>query len=45
MDILSIIQAEKENGSLLDVLKAVQDVEGYLSEDAIRSVAAAHQGN
>ncbi len=39
MDILSIIQAEKENGSLLDVLKAVQAVEGYLSEDAIRKVA------
>ena len=42
MDILSIIQAEKENGSLLDVLKAVQDVEGYLSEDAVRKVAAAY---
>lgn len=42
MDILSTIQAEKENGSLLDVLKAVQAVEGYLSEDAIRMVAAAY---
>lgn len=42
MDILSMIQAEKESGSLLDVLKAVQAVEGYLSEDAIRKVAAAY---
>lgn len=42
MDISSRIQTEMEKGSLLDVLKAAQEAEGYLSEDVIRQVAAAY---
>lgn len=42
MNISQVIQSEKEKGGLLDVLKAVQREEGYLSEEAIRAVAAAY---
>ena len=37
-----VIEEYKSSGGILDVLKAVQAVEGYLSDDAIADVAAAY---
>ena len=42
MDYGKIIQDSRSKGGMLDVLKAVQAAEGYLSEEGIRAVAEAY---
>lgn len=42
MDYRKIIREMSTKGGMLDVLKALQEAEGYLSEDAMRAVASAY---
>lgn len=42
MEYSKIIQDSRSKGGILDVLKAVQAAEGYLSEEGIRAVAEAY---
>lgn len=42
MEYSKIIQNSRSEGGILDVLKAVQAAEGYLSEEGIRAVAEAY---
>lgn len=42
MEYSKIIQESRGKGGILDVLKAIQAAEGYLSEDGIRAVAEAY---